>query len=110
MLSNTAAPDAPAEPGAAHDLQLTRHATARLQQRGVPRWFLRLLIDHGKAVHDGHGAVIRLVDKGARKRLQRVLSRTAYASAERYFDVYAVLTPDDAVVTVAHRARHRHLH
>jgi hypothetical protein len=39
-----------------------------------------------------------------------VLSRTEYASAERYFDVYAVVAPDMAVVTAAHRTGRTHLH
>jgi len=42
-------------------------------------------------VHDGRGAVIKTVNKTTRRRLQKVLSRTEYASAERYFDVYAVV-------------------
>jgi hypothetical protein len=28
-------------------LHLTRHASARLQQRGIPAWFLGLLVEHG---------------------------------------------------------------
>jgi hypothetical protein len=95
---------------ATQDIQLTRHAQVRLQQRGVPSWFLHLLIRHGKTVHDGRGAVIKTVDKEARRRLQQRLSPKAYANAERYFDVYAVVTLSDAVVTVAHRTRHRHPH
>ncbi len=95
---------------ATSNIQLTRHAKVRMQQRGVPSWFLSLLLEHGKSAHDGHGAVIKSVNKGSRRRLQQVLSRTAYATAERYFDVYAVVTPDDTVVTVAHRTGARHLH
>lgn len=86
---------------------LTTHAAARLQQRGIPAWFLALLVEHGKACHDGHGAVIRCVDKGARRRMQQALSRTQYAEAERYFGVYAVVSGDDAVITAARRGRRR---
>lgn len=95
---------------AATPFHLTSHATVRLQQRGIPAWFLALLIQHGKTSHDGHGAVLKSVDKGTRRRLQAVLSRTEYAQAERYFDVYAVVAADSAVLTAAHRTRRRHLH
>ncbi|MDB5871545.1 MAG: hypothetical protein JWQ07_987 [Ramlibacter sp.] len=90
--------------------RLTNHATVRLQQRGIPAWFLGLLIQHGKTSHDGHGAVLKSVNKSTRRRLQSVLSRTQYAQAERYFDVYAVVAPGQAVITAAHRAGRRHLH
>lgn len=89
---------------------LTTHASIRLQQRGIPAWFLELLVRHGKTVHDGRGAVIKTVNKTTRRRLQAVLTRSQYASAERYFDVYAVVAPDMAVVTAAHRTSRPHLH
>ncbi len=100
-----------ADPTAAatQSLNLSRHAIARLQQRGIPGWFLGLLVDHGRTHHDGHGAVIKTVDKSTRRQLQAVLSRTQYVAAERYFGVYAVLA-DQAVVTAAHRTRRKHLH
>ena len=87
--------------------RLTDHAAVRVQQRGIPTWFLDLLVEHGKTVHDGHGAVLKTVDKETRRRLQAELSRTEYAQAERWFDVYAVVAPDQAVVTAAHRTRRR---
>ena len=37
--------------------RLTDHAAIRLQQRGIPGWFLNLLLSHGRSRHDGHGAV-----------------------------------------------------
>ena len=86
---------------------LTTHAAVRLQQRGIPAWFLALLVEHGKACHDGHGAVVCSVDKGARRRMQQALSRTEYAEAERYFGVYAVVSGDDAVITAARRRGRR---
>lgn len=115
-LSANLAADAtatPAEmaPAIRPPLALTRHAAIRTQQRGIPPWFLALLLAHGRSRHDGHGAVIKTVDRAARQRLQMLLSRTEYAAAERYFDVYAVVATDDqAIVTAAHRTRRRHLH
>jgi hypothetical protein len=90
-------------------IRLTDHAAVRMQQRGIPGWYLRLLVEHGKTTHDGHGAVVKSVSKSTRQRLRGVLSRHEYAQAERYFSVYAVITPEQAVVTAAHRT-HRRVH
>ncbi|MBI5277370.1 MAG: hypothetical protein HY854_13010 [Burkholderiales bacterium] len=87
---------------------LTHHASLRLQQRGIPPWFLDLLIRHGRTLHDGHGAILKTMDKGARRKLAAVLTRKEYADAERWFDVYAVVSArDDAVITAAHRTNRR---
>ena len=97
-------------PDLASSFRLTTHASIRLQQRGIPPWFLSLLVQHGKTMHDGHGAVLKTVNKVTRRRLQGVLSRKEYAEAERWFDVYAVVVEDEVVVTAARRTRRRHLH
>jgi hypothetical protein len=88
-------------------IRFTDHAAVRMQQRGIPPWFLDLLVCHGKTTYDGHGAVLKSVSKSTRRRLQNVLAPKEYAQAERYFDVYAVVTHDNAVVTAAHRTRRR---
>ncbi len=88
-------------------IHLTDHAAVRMQQRGIPGWYLRLLVEHGKTTHDGHGAVLKSISKSTRQRLRNVLSRHEYARAERYFGVYAVVASGQAVVTTAHRTNRR---
>lgn len=100
--------DSPAGQTTRPDLRLTRHAAVRLQQRGIPAWFVQLLVEHGASAHDGRGAVILSVNKAARQRLAKALDRKAYARAERWFDVYAVVSADDSVVTAAHRTQRRY--
>jgi hypothetical protein len=99
----------PIQTSAGDEVRLTGHAAVRMQQRGIPAWFLRLLVEHGKTTHDGHGAVVKSVSKATRQRLQRLLSPKEYAGAERWFGVYAVVSGDDAIVTTAHRT-HRRFH
>lgn len=99
----------PAVHVALQGVRLSRHAAVRLQQRGIPAWFLHLLVEHGACSHDGRGAVIMSVNKAARQRLAKALDRKEYARAERWFDVYAVLSSDDTVLTAAHR-NHRRYH
>jgi len=87
-------------------LGLTAHAARRLQQRGVARWFVDALLLHGRAAHDGHGAVLVHVDASMRRQLKSELLPSVYRRAERYFDVYAVVA-DQRVITVARRTRRR---
>ena len=98
-----------AHPLPATGARLTDHAMVRLQQRGIPAWFVDLLLEHGHTRHDGHGAVLKTVSKATRERLRRVLPPKDYARAERWFGVYAVLSADQAVLTAAHRT-HRRFH
>lgn len=89
---------------------LTPHASARLQQRGIPRWVLDLLLDHGRARHDHHGAELISFPKPVRRRLRRVLPRERFAAIERHFDVYAVVAGDGALLTVGHRTKRMRAH
>lgn len=92
------------------DFTLSNHASVRLQQRGIPAWYLALLIRLGKRHHAGGDAVIRWVDKAARRRFQQTVSREVYARSERYFDVYAVVAQDQTVVTAARRHAGKRFH
>lgn len=87
-------------------LGLTAHASKRLQQRGVARWFVDALLLHGRAFHDRHGAVLFHVDDYMRQQLKAELPPGRYRRAERCFDVYAVVA-DQQVITVARRTRRR---
>ncbi len=97
----------PRTPLPASGIRLTDHAAVRTQQRGIPAWFLDLLVEHGKPRHDGHGAVVMSVSKHTRRRLQRLMPPKSYAQAERWFNVYAVLSSDDVLITAAHRTQRR---
>ena len=52
-------------------LQITDHARARLQQRGIPMPVLDCLLTFGKKVHDHHGAEILFFDHQARNQIRR---------------------------------------
>jgi hypothetical protein len=84
---------------------LTTHARVRMQQRGIPPAALDVLLDYGREAHDHHGCRIVLFDKRSRKRAARELGERSFRAVERYLDTYAVVGPDDAVVTVAYRNR-----
>ena len=84
---------------------LTHHARARMQQRGIPFAALDVLLAYGREAHDHRGCRIVRFDKRSRRRAARELRGTSFPRLERCFDTYAVVGPDDAVITVGHRTR-----
>jgi hypothetical protein len=84
---------------------LTVHARVRMQQRGISSAALDILLDYGVEAHDHRGCRIVRFDKRSRKRAERALGNRLYRSVERYLNAYAVVGPDDAVLTVGHRRR-----
>jgi hypothetical protein len=77
-----------------HGLDLTDHAAARMQQRGIRAQALETLLDYGRVAHVEGGRDIVYFDKKARAGLDRAVTRT-----------YAILASDGTVVTVGHRFR-----
>ena len=84
---------------------LTTHARVRMQQRGIPPAALEVLLDYGREAHDHRGCRIVRFDKRSRRRAARALGESLFRRVERFLDAYAVVGPDDAVVTVGHRHR-----
>ena len=83
---------------------LTSHARARMQQRGIRADALEALLDFGRTSHVDRGREIVFFDKAARARLVRqnpVMAR----EAERLRRTYAILASDGTVITVGHRYR-----
>jgi hypothetical protein len=82
---------------------LTAHARARMQQRGISPAALDVLLEYGREVHDHRGCRIVRFDKRSRRRAARELGVDHFRRIERHLGAYAVIGPDDAVVTVGHR-------
>ncbi len=83
---------------------LTQHAAVRQQQRGIPKFVVDYLINHGKANFDHHGAEIITFPKMVRNRLKKVLPKQDYVRQESHFDCYAVVR-DGHLITVGHRTK-----
>ena len=83
---------------------VTRHARARMQQRGIRFEELEALLDFGREIRAGRGRDLVFFDKRSRARLAR--SRTIRsAEADRLVRHYAVVGADGTVVTASHRYR-----
>jgi hypothetical protein len=88
----------------------TEHATSRLRQRGIPAELLDLLVRYGVSWHDGRGARVLAFDKKSRKRLRRELGSKLFARWESRLNVYAVVSPDEVLITVGHRLHRSRRH
>jgi hypothetical protein len=89
------------------DLQMTIHASTRLQQRGIPRAVLPYLFAYGARAHGAH---IVYFDRGGRQRIRVAAGRQEYKRLERALNVYAVVSQGGAVITVGRRTRRINRH
>ena len=85
--------------------QITDHARARLQQRGIPLPVLDCLLSFGKKVHDHHGAEILFFDHQARNQIRRTYGEDDFKRLESKLDTYAVIGSDGVVLTVGRRTK-----
>jgi hypothetical protein len=83
---------------------VSRHARARMQQRGIAPSALDCLLDFGREHYDHHGAVVIMLDRRARRRIARVRAARA-GQVDALRGLYAVVASDGCVRTVGHRTR-----
>ena len=87
-------------------MYLSRHAEQRMQQRGIPRQAVDVVLAYGRVSHDHHGGCVVWLDKRARARLCREAGRRVLRRLDKHLNAYAVTDPDDGtVLTVGHRYR-----
>ena len=82
---------------------VTRHAQARMQQRGIRADAVEALLEYGREAFDHRGGVVLYFDKAARRRLARAAREVK--DLEKLARCYAVISTDGAVLTVGHRYR-----
>lgn len=90
--------------------QLTQHAAARMQQRGIKEQTIECLFRYGSKIHDHQGGVIVFFDKQARKRLKEGFGQSQLRQMESQMDAYAVISEYGEVVTVGHRTKRINRH
>ncbi|MBN8518570.1 MAG: hypothetical protein J5X22_12060 [Candidatus Accumulibacter sp.] len=91
-------------------LQITHHAQARLQQRGIPANVVENLLAFGRHAYDHWGGTILFFDHKARNQLRRQIANESYKQIESHLDTYAVLGADGVIVTVGHRTQRINRH
>jgi hypothetical protein len=86
-------------------MQLTEHASARANQRGVPKAIIETIFVFGSEQH-APGGTTRLTLDDASICLAADGSAHRQAQLERYRHTYLVIGDDGRVVTVARKRRH----
>ena len=86
-------------------LNMTKHAHARIQQRGIPTAVVENLLNFGREVQDHHGGLILYFNRRARETLRRAKGNERYKRIEGYLSTYAVVAMSGDIVTVGHRTR-----
>ena len=92
------------------EINLTQHARARMQQRAISAELLEILLEFGEIKFNGRGTEIVTFPKRAIKKLKTELPHHSFVSLEKHLNVYAVLSKDDALITVGHRTKHLKMH
>lgn len=83
-------------------MEMTSHAQARIQQRGIPLEAIDAILSYGKR-RRREGADIYFLDRRSRGRMARALGKKTYTRLERSLDSYLVVGDDGAIITAAHR-------
>ena len=82
----------------------SQHAVLRANQRSIPTLIIDLLIKHGAAQHDHHGAKIYFFDKKAWKAINNDAGHQVTRFLRKlYNDTCAIISNDGKVITVEHR-------
>ena len=84
-------------------MKATYHAAKRIQQRAIPPLVVDLLLEFGSTEPAGDGATKFFFDHRSRKRVLAYAGPIGSQLSE-HLDVYAVVSSDNNVITVAHRA------
>lgn len=85
-------------------MNLTKHASIRQQQRGIPPIVIDLLQSHGTIERAGKDATTYYFDKASRRKVLAYAGRLSRA-IEEFLDYYAVVGSDGRVITVAPRIK-----
>lgn len=83
------------------DAVLTKHASDRMQQRGIPPVIVDWLLAFG-STREQHSATVHYFDRRSRKRLARYTGGLS-SRIEHWLDVCLVLGRNNRVVTIFFR-------
>lgn len=82
-------------------MNMTHHAQKRSQQRAIAPFLIDLLRNFGKCEPAGSGTTRMYFDKTARRRVKAHMGPLARL-VDEHLDLYAIVGPEEQVITVAH--------
>lgn len=83
-------------------MNLTRHASTRSQQRGIPPLVIELIMTFGTSEAAGDGTQKFFLDKHSRRQVKSFAGTLAPA-IEPMLDAYVLVSEEGKVITTAHR-------
>ena len=88
---------------------LTKHAAACMSQRAVSKEAIELLLRFGSSARV-RGADTFFFDKSAREQLAEAMDFRTQRRAEKFLNVYAIVSDDGRIITMARRTRRLRRH
>jgi hypothetical protein len=82
----------------------TKHARQRSAQRSIPETAVDLILDYGD-IQRMQGADSYFFSSPAKRRLRREIGQDGVRRVRRYLRVYAIVSDDGRVITVARNNR-----
>ena len=80
----------------------TKHAKARMKQRGIGPIVVDIFLAYGNEEHDGHGGIRYFFTRNTRKAVRRDFGGQLFKHLRHYLDAY-VVECDGQIVTVGWR-------
>lgn len=88
------------------NLNFSKHARARMQQRSIPPIVVDWLVDFGHCEYGHDGTRTYFFDKASRREFKSYAG-PVFGSVNEFLNVYAVVSVDSQVITVAVRQERR---
>lgn len=85
---------------------LTRHASTRSVQRGIPPLVIDWVMSYGEVARS-RGANTYFLTKRTRKNLEKDIGSILYKRVSDLLDIYVVVGEQSRIITTAHRLRRR---
>lgn len=87
-------------------MNMTKHASVRAQQRGIPPLIDLWLDQYGTEIYQENGAIIRVFDRNSIRAMERDFGRRPLKKLSEYFSAYKVVdSHDDRTITTGHRTK-----
>lgn len=90
-------------------MSITKHASTRMQQRGIPLLVVELIMTFGASEPAGSGTQKFFLDKRARHKVKS-FAGTLASAIEPLLDAYVLVSDQGTVITTAHRTERIHRH
>ena len=85
---------------------LTKHASVRACQRGIPPLIQQWLLEFGEEIYDGHGGICRFFSRRSIRNMERRFGREPVRRMSEYLDSFLVESSHDGpMITVGCRTK-----